>query len=81
MIEDAKPVGSTGCGICSNYSVGRAILSDAITLVCSDRFNTIDYNVSNLTAWGYNAVQQDYETLGGSIFYKLIRRGLPVWFP
>ncbi|KAF7507317.1 hypothetical protein GJ744_010751 [Endocarpon pusillum] len=81
MIEDAKPVRSTGCGICPTYSVGRAILSDAITLVRSDRFNTIDYNVSNLTAWGYNEVKQDYETLGGSMFYKLIQRGLPGWFP
>ena len=81
MIEDAKPVRNTGCGICPTYSVGRAILSDAITLVRSDRFNTIDYTVSNLTAWGYNEVQQDYETLGGSMFYKLIHRGLPGWFP
>ena len=81
MIEDAKPVRSTGCGICPWYSVGRAILSDAITLVRSDRFNTIDYTASNLTAWGYNEVQQDYGTLGGSMFYKLIQRGLPGWFP
>ena len=81
MIEDAKPVRNTGCGICPTYSVGRAILSDAITLVRSDRFNTIDYNVSNLTAWGYCEVQQDYDTLGGSMFYKLVQRGLPGWFP
>ena len=81
MIEDAKPVRNTGCGISPTYSVGRAILSDAITLVRSDRFNTIDYNVSNLTAWGYCEVQQDYDTLGGSMFYKLIQRGLPGWFP
>ena len=80
MIEDAKPVRNTGCGICPTYSVGRAILSDAITLVRSDRFNTIDYTVSNLTAWGYNEVQQDYDTLGGSMFYRLIQRGLPGWF-
>ena len=81
MIEDAKPARTTGCGICPTYSVGRAILSDAITLVRSDRFNTIDYNVSNLTAWGYNEVQQDYDTLGGSMFYRLIQRGIPGWFP
>ena len=81
MIEDAKPARNTGCGICPTYSVGRAILSDAITLVRSDRFNTIDYTVSNLTAWGYNEVQQDYDTLGGSMFYRLIQRGLPGWFP
>ncbi|KAH0432490.1 linoleate diol synthase [Colletotrichum camelliae] len=81
MIEDIKPVRNTGSGICPTYSVGRAVLSDAVTLVRSDRFNTIDYTVSNLTAWGYNEVQQDYKTLGGSMLYKLIQRGLPGWFP
>lgn len=81
MIEDFKPHRSPGCGICPTYSVGRAILSDAVTLVRSDRFNTIDYTVANLTSWGYNEVQQDYKTLGGSMLYKLIQRGLPGWFP
>ncbi|KAL0943400.1 linoleate diol synthase [Colletotrichum truncatum] len=81
MIEDIKPVRNTGSGICPTYSVGRAVLSDAVTLVRSDRFNTLDYTVSNLTAWGYNEVQQDYKTLGGSMLYKLIQRGLPGWFP
>ncbi|KAI8959978.1 heme peroxidase [Daldinia sp. FL1419] len=81
MIEDIKPVRNTGCGIQPTYSLGRAVLSDAVTLVRSDRFNTIDYNVSNLTSWGYNEVQQDPKTLGGSMAYKLIQRGLPGWFP
>ncbi|KAF4976448.1 hypothetical protein FZEAL_6886 [Fusarium zealandicum] len=81
MIEDIKPARNPGSGICPTYSVGRAVLSDAITLVRSDRFNTIDYTVSNLTAWGYNEAQQDYKTLGGSSLYKLIQRGLPGWFP
>lgn len=81
MIEDIKPPRNTGSGICPTYSVGRAVLSDAVTLVRSDRFNTIDYTVSNLTAWGYNEVQQDYKTLGGSMLYKLIQRGVPGWFP
>ncbi|XXH00292.1 hypothetical protein Hte_006634 [Hypoxylon texense] len=81
MIEDVKPVRNTGCGILPTYSVGRAVLSDAVTLVRSDRFNTLDYTVSNLTSWGYNEVQQDYKTLGGSMMYKLIHRALPGWFP
>ncbi|KAL2753091.1 hypothetical protein ACRALDRAFT_2044747 [Sodiomyces alcalophilus JCM 7366] len=81
MIEDIKPVRNPGCGITPNYTLGRAVLSDAITLVRSDRFNTLDYTVANLTAWGYNEVQQDYKTLGGSMLYKLIQRGLPNWFP
>ena len=81
MIENAKPLRNTGCGIRPPYSLGRAVLSDAITLVRSDRFNTLDYTVSNLTAWGYNEVQFDPKTLGGSMGYKLIQRGLPGWFP
>ena len=81
MVEDFKPARNTGCGICPTYSLGRAVLSDAVTLVRSDRFNTIDYNVANLTAWGYNEVQHDNKTLGGSMLYKLIQRGLPGWFP
>ncbi|KAK4223785.1 heme peroxidase [Podospora fimiseda] len=81
MIENAKPMRKTGCGIRPTYSLGRAVLSDAITLVRSDRFNTLDYTVSNLTAWGYNEVQYDNKTLGGSMLYKLIQRGLPGWFP
>lgn len=81
IIEDIKPARNPGSGICPTYSVGRAILSDAITLVRSDRFNTIDYTVANLTAWGYKEVQQDYKTLGGSMLYRLIQRGVPGWFP
>ncbi|KAI2623299.1 heme peroxidase [Hypoxylon sp. NC1633] len=81
MIENVKPVRNAGCGIQPTYSVGRAVLSDAVTLVRSDRFNTLDYTVSNLTSWGFNEVQQDYKTLGGSMMYKLIQRGLPGWFP
>ncbi|KAI2473738.1 heme peroxidase [Annulohypoxylon bovei var. microspora] len=81
MIEDAKPIRNAGCGISPTYSVGRAVLSDAVTLVRSDRFNTLDYTVSNLTSWGYNEVQSDSKTLGGSMMYKLIQRGVPGWFP
>ncbi|KOS19260.1 Psi-producing oxygenase A [Escovopsis weberi] len=81
MVEDIKPVRNPGSGICPTYSVGRAVLSDAVTLVRSDRFNTIDYTVANLTNWGFNEVQQDYKILGGSMLYKLIQRGVPGWFP
>ncbi|RDA87471.1 hypothetical protein CP532_2800 [Ophiocordyceps camponoti-leonardi (nom. inval.)] len=81
MIEDAKPPRTTGCGICPPYSVGRAILTDAIALVRGDRFNTVDFTVGNLTNWGFREVMPDYETLGGSVLYRLIQRTLPGWFP
>ncbi|KAK1246403.1 hypothetical protein MKX08_000205 [Trichoderma sp. CBMAI-0020] len=81
MVEDTKPARNTGSGLCPTYTVGRAVLSDAVTLVRSDRFSTIDYTPANLTNWGYNEVQYDSKTLGGSMLYKLIQRGVPGWFP
>ncbi|KAI5917926.1 heme peroxidase [Camillea tinctor] len=81
LIEDIKPQRNTGDGLMATYSMGRAILSDAITVVRADRFLTIDYNVSNLTNWGYAEVAGDTKTLGGSMAYKLIQRGVPGWFP
>lgn len=41
LIEDTKPVMSPGHGGAITYTLGRAIFSDAVTLVRSDRFNTI----------------------------------------
>lgn len=61
FLEDAKPRMDPGCGGCPPYTVGRAVFSDAVTLVRSDRFLTVDYTASNLTCWGYNEVQQDYD--------------------
>jgi hypothetical protein len=81
MIEETKKPRNPGSGICPTYTVGRAVLADAITLVRSDRFNTIDFTVSTLTAWGINEIKQDTKTLGGSMLYRLIQRGLPGWFP
>ena len=80
MIEDAKPIRNPGSGICPTYTLWHAVLSDAVTLVRGDRFMTIDYTVSSLTAWGMNEVQKDPKTLGGSMLYRLIQRGLPGWF-
>lgn len=39
--EDSKPRMDPGSGVCTTYTVGRAVLSDAVTLVRSDRFNTM----------------------------------------
>lgn len=81
MGEEVKPVRNPGVGVCPTYTVGRAVLADAVTLVRSDRFLTLDYSVSNMTAWGMNEVQLDPKTLSGSMLYRSIRRGLPGWFP
>lgn len=72
FLEDAKPRMDPGCGGCPPYTVGRAVFSDAVTLVRSDRFLTLDYTASNLTNWGFNEVKADYDVLGGSKFYTLV---------
>ena len=41
FLEDAKPRLDPGCGGCPPYTVGRAVFSDAVTLVRSDRFYTL----------------------------------------
>ena len=79
FVEEAKQRMDPGCGGCPPYTVGRAVFSDAVTLVRSDRFYTLDYNTSTLTNWGMAEVAQDYKTLGGSMMYKLIQRAVPGW--
>ncbi|KAF2150654.1 heme peroxidase [Myriangium duriaei CBS 260.36] len=81
FLEEGKPAMNPGCGGCPPYTVGRAVFSDAVTLVRSDRFYTLDYTAATLTNWGIAEVAQDYKTLGGSMMYKLIQRALPGWFP
>lgn len=39
-----------------------------------------DYTCATLTPWGMAEVAQNYETLGGSMLYKLIHRAFPGWF-
>ena len=58
-----------------------AIFSDAITLVRSDRFYTVDWNTNSLTSWGMKEVTPDLDTLKSSVFHRLIQRAFPEWFP
>ena len=41
FVEDAKPRRDPGSGFNAPYTVGRAVLSDAVTLVRGDRFLTL----------------------------------------
>lgn len=41
FVEDAKPRMDPGSGFAAPYTVGRAVLSDAVTLVRGDRFYTL----------------------------------------
>lgn len=67
-------------GIAPNYTISRAILSDAVTLVRGDRFYTTDYNPRNLTNWGYSEVQYDLNVNQGCVLYRLFMRAFPDYF-
>lgn len=43
VVEDAKQTMIPGSGLATNFTISRAILSDAVTLARSDRFYTVDY--------------------------------------
>jgi hypothetical protein len=52
VAEKPKPPMTPGSGLCVNFTISRAILSDAVALVRGDRFYTVDYTPKNLTNWG-----------------------------
>lgn len=63
------------------FTLWGAIFADAITLVRSDRFYTLDWNVESLTAWGMKEVSPDNTVLKGSVFHRLMQRAFPGHFP
>ncbi|GAA6030413.1 hypothetical protein JCM8097_009096 [Rhodosporidiobolus ruineniae] len=75
--EAAKP-STNGSGLAVNYTISRAILSDATALVRGDRFFTTDYHAGALTSWGFEDVQPDLDggSYGGCIG-RLLMRALP----
>lgn len=76
VVEEAK-VPRPGQGLAPSYTVSRAILSDAVSLVRGDRFYTVEYHPKKLTSWGYGEVHPDYDIDNGCLFYKLFLRTLP----
>ncbi|KAK6346772.1 hypothetical protein TWF696_006881 [Orbilia brochopaga] len=57
-----------------------AIFSDAVTLVRSDRFYTVDWNTHSLTSWGMKEVTADNGTFKSSVFHRLLQRSFPDWY-
>ncbi|KAI5117535.1 hypothetical protein M0805_004768 [Coniferiporia weirii] len=79
--EDIIPLGP-GSGICCGYTMTRAILADAISLVRGDRFYTVDYTPTNLTSWGYqDCVRNVNNGAFGAALPKLLFRHLPRHYP
>lgn len=65
----------------SNSALWSAIFSDAVTLVRSDRFYTVDWNTNSLTSWGMKEVTPNNEICKSSVFHRLLQRAFPGWFP
>lgn len=65
----------------SSSALWTAIFSDAITLVRSDRFYTVDWNTASLTSWGMKEVTPDSDVCKSSVFHRLIQRAFPGWLP
>ncbi|KAF8748935.1 heme peroxidase [Rhizoctonia solani] len=70
-------------GLCSGYTVTRAILSDAIALVRGDRFFTTDFTPSNLTQWVgqiFNVTRKICHS-EHTFLHVLLRRTFPEHYP
>ena len=82
VVEEAKYSTEleAGSGLCTDYTISRAVLSDAVALIRGDRFYTVDYTPNNLTNWGFQEVLSDLEVDHGHVFYKLFLRAFPNHF-
>lgn len=80
VVEEAKPVVTSGSGLCADYTISRAVLSDAVALVRGDRFYMAEHTPNSLTNWGFNEVGPDITVDGGHVFYKLYFRAFPNHF-
>jgi linoleate 10R-lipoxygenase len=71
-----------GSGFMCGYTLMRAILSDAISLVRGDRFYTTDFTPANLTTWGFQDCQPFLANgVWGANLGRLFMRHLPREFP
>ncbi|KAJ7058676.1 heme peroxidase [Mycena amicta] len=79
--EDTMPL-SPGLRFAAGYTMTRAVLADAISLIRGDRFYTTDFTPANLTTWGYQDCQRDPHNGGfGGEMPKLLMRHLPRHYP
>lgn len=70
----------TNCPNGTGTALWRGVFSDAVTLVRSDRFYTLDWNVDTLTSWGMNEVIPDPYTFKGGVMARLFHRAFPGYF-
>ena len=80
VVEAAKKTMKPGSGLAASFTTSRAILADAVSLVRSDRFYTVDSTPQNLTNWGHRACGYNLDVNHGCVFYKLILNAFPNHF-
>ena len=68
------------CPSGDSTALWRAVFSDAVTLVRSDRFYTLDWNTDTLTAWGMAEVMPDFNMVKSSVMHRLFQRAFPGFF-
>ncbi|CAI6324904.1 unnamed protein product [Periconia digitata] len=73
VVEEPKQAMTPGSGLCAPLTTSMAILSDAVSLVRSDRFNTIDFSPALLTAFGFEEINVDSSVYRGNSIYA--------WYP
>lgn len=71
----------TSCPNGNGTALWRGVFSDAVTLVRSDRFYTLDWNVDTLTSWGMSEVIPDMQIFKGGVMGRLFQRAFPGYFP
>lgn len=77
IVESAKEPRVPGSGLCTNFTISRAVLSDAVALVRGDRFYTVDYTPQMLTNFGFNEASYDPAINYGCVLYKLVLTAFP----
>ncbi|KAE8340946.1 hypothetical protein BDV24DRAFT_151607 [Aspergillus arachidicola] len=80
IVEDTKEAVVPGSGLCTNFTISRAILSDAVALVRGDRFYTVDFTPRHLTNWAFSEIEPKDSVDQGHVFYKLVLRAFPNHF-
>ncbi|XHG01181.1 hypothetical protein AWENTII_004579 [Aspergillus wentii] len=80
IVEDTKEPLVPGSGLCTNFTISRAILSDAVALVRGDRFYTVDFTPKHLTNWAYNEINFQPSVDQTQVFSQLVFRAFPNHF-
>ncbi|KAL9054285.1 MAG: hypothetical protein Q9162_004243 [Coniocarpon cinnabarinum] len=80
LLSEATKPKMLGSGLMPGFTISRAILSDAVSLVRGDRFYTHDFHPKALTNWGYAEIDSDPHVDYGCCSYKLIFTAFPQHF-